>query len=182
MDNFSFSIISGNQLSAEDLESVNRAKATEWDLQPMSENHLSKNSFALLKDSNGRILSQCELIPIEGGKLDRKSHPILGIGGIIAHTKGLGYGKILMENVVNHLRASDTIGLGFAGNDVIGFYEKCGFISDHSSLKRFVHQDGRLTITNTTEECVFYLDSKNSLMKKTLSRSGNILLPRDPDW
>lgn len=182
MDNLSFSITPGSKLSSTDVASVNSAKDREWDLPPMDKNHLERNSFAFLKDKGAHILAQCELIPAEDISLSGKVHPIIGIGGVIAEQKGQGHGRLLMEKVIAWLKASDTIGLGFAGNDVIGFYEKCGFISDPASLKRFVHQDGDVTITNTTEDCVFYLDSRDGLLQKALSQPENIFLQRDPDW
>lgn len=172
----------GTEVTTEETIQIDRAKAREWKTPPISEFQKKICLFVLLKDEVGRILAQGQLIPISPVEFNGQSFEILGIGGIIANQKGQGYGKKLMIGIKDYLAKNGKIGIGFTGDNVIGFYEKCGFLKSNS-LKRFIHLRDGQKITNTNDDWVFSLDPEDKFMKKVLSYpTQDILLPRDPDW
>jgi hypothetical protein len=59
--------------------------------------------FVLVKDSNGSILSQGQLLTINNVEFNNEIFSVIGIGGIIANEKRQGYGRKLMEAVKDYL-------------------------------------------------------------------------------
>ncbi len=183
MDKLEFVIKQGSELTSSEIDAINAAKHREWQVPPMGDEQRLKHFFALLKDQEGNIQAQGELIPIDGITFDNEQFSVFGIGGIIAYQKGQGFGQKLMQGIIEYAQDQQKSLLGFTGNDIIGFYKKCGFIEDYSTLKRFVHiRDGE-KITNTTEDVVFYLDSKDQFMQTVLANPTlEVFLPQAPDW
>lgn len=183
MDNLKLEIKHGIELTVKELDAVNSAKAREWKILPMDENHRKKTLFALLKDQMDNIIVQGELIPLEKVSFNGEIFSVIGIGGIITNQKGHGFGKKLMIGIKEYLDEQGKAGLGFSGNDVIEFYVKSGYKADWPSLKRFVHEKDGQKITNQDQEVVFYTDSNDQFMKKVLAYPEiEVYLPRDPDW
>lgn len=173
----------GKELTQQEIDQINQAKAREWNEPPMGEEQREISLFFLLKDSRDNILAQGQLISIPRVVFNHNHYDIYGIGGIIANQKGQGYGKQLMLSIREFLKKEGKAGIGFTGLNIIGFYQKCGFTADFTSLKRFVHVDGNKKITNTTEDCVFYTESADNFMKQILAHPNEeVYLPRDPDW
>lgn len=172
----------GTELSEAEIEQINTAKLKEWNVPPLDEEQ-RKHIIVLIKDENCTILAQGQLVPLEDVIFDNEEFSCVGIGGVIANKKGQGYGRILMQEIKAYLEMHNTTGIGFTGKDTVGFYKRCGFLADYTSLKRFIHMKNGKKITNTTEECVFYFDSEDRFMEKVLSKPNfYIFLPRDPDW
>ena len=173
----------GKELTQHEIDQINQAKSREWNEPSMGDEQKKISLFFLLKDSQNHILAQGQLLTINNVIFNHKTFDIYGIGGIIANQKGQGYGKQLMLAIREFLNKEGKSGIGFTGLNIIGFYQKCGFTPDFTSLKCFVHLDKDKKITNTTEDCIFYEDSADKFMQQVLAHpEEEIYLPRDPDW
>lgn len=86
----------GTQLSQQEIESINVARAREWKTPPMQKTEQESTLFFLLKDDENLVLSQGGLMEIDGIIFNNESFSIFGIGGIIANEKGKGYGRQCM--------------------------------------------------------------------------------------
>lgn len=95
----------GLEINEQELQAIDEAKKLEWDVLPMDENHRSKTLVVLLKDLEGQILAQGELIPIEGVEFDGEKFDFFGIGGIIAGSAEAQYYPALQswELILNAL-------------------------------------------------------------------------------
>lgn len=177
-------IKTGAQLTPQEIDEINEAKNREWKLPPMTNHQLSISLYFLLKDENGKILAQGQVIKIDPFVFNGEQFRILGIGGIIANIKGQGYGKELMRGVIDFLTKNKISAVGFCGDNIAGFYSKCGFIIVPGLQKRFVYlEENGKKIYNTTEDNVFYFDSQDRFIEKVLKeKDKEVILPRTPDW
>jgi len=172
----------GIELSKDEIEEINRAKAREFKIPPMPEEQKIKTLFFLLKEKE-RLLAMGELIPLEPIEFNRETFFILGIGGIVANEKGKGYGRQIISAIRTYLREHDKTGVGSCGWHNQGFYEKCGLGVDLHSLKRFVFQDKGKKIINIADDCVIYQDGSDRFMEKVLSTPNKeVLLKRPFNW
>ncbi|MDQ5954613.1 MAG: N-acetyltransferase protein [Patescibacteria group bacterium] len=170
-----------NELSSQELSQMNDSHAYEWKIGPMSAEYHKENIFFLLENHHGHILAQGQLIPINGVKFQNDIYNIFGIGGIIANIKNKGYGSIVMAAITKYLKDHHKTGIGFTGFS--GFYEKCGFLVDEKSIKRFVYRENNKNIINTESDRICYLDSDDHFMEKVINNVNDIVyLPRTPDW
>jgi len=175
-------IKAGNKLNRDEIGQINRAKAREFKAPPLQEKDLKVGLFFLLFD-NKKILATGQLTPVAPINFSGEIFSIFGIGGILANEKGKGYGRQIMTAIKSHLTIESKTGVGFCSLDNKGFYEKCGFKVDTTSIKRFVFQKKGKKITNSGDDCVFYLDATDCFMQTVLSYSGQeVILPRPPDW
>lgn len=171
----------GTKLSQDEIDQINEAKTREFKVSPRRRETLSM-TFFLLVDGE-RILATGELVPIKPVSFSGKNFSILGIGGILANKKGKGYGRQIMTAIKNYLITNDRTGVGFCSLHNKGFYEKCGFNVDTTSIKRFIFWSNKKKVTNSGDDCVLYLDAFDRFMQKVLSRPDEeIILPRPPDW
>lgn len=172
----------GGELSGQEIDQINQARAREFKASPLNEKQPEAALFFLLL-GHQKILAMGELIPVKPIKFNKEVFSVLGIGGILANEKGKGYGRKIMSAIKNYLISQDKTGVGFCGLNNKGFYEKCGFKVDTTSIKKFVFQEDGRKITNSGDECVVYLDASDRFMEKALLYPDQeVMLPRPPDW
>lgn len=172
----------GTKLSQDEIDQINEAKTREFKVSPRRQETLSMATFFLLVDSE-RILAMGKLVPIKPVSFSGKNFSILGIGGILANEKGKGYGRQIMTAIKNYLTANNKTGVGFCSLHNKGFFEKCGFNVDMTSIKRFIFWSNKKKVINSGGGCVLYLDAFDRFMQKVLSHPNEeIILPRPPDW
>jgi len=170
------------ELSAGEIEQVNQAMAREFDASPIDKRKLEKALVFLFK-TNQRILAIGGLVPISPVCFQEEQFSILGIGGIISNEKRKGYGRQIMTAIASYLSENDKTGVGFCKMRDKGFYEKCGFVVDCNSIKRFVFKRQKETITNRGDDCVVFYQGSDNFMDKVLAASDvEVFLPRAPDW
>jgi len=175
-------IKTGNKLSRDEIDQINLAKKREFKAPPLQEKDLKDGLFFLLFDDK-KILATGQLIPVGPIDYNGETFFILGMGGILASKKGKRYGKQIMTAIKDRLVAKNKTGVGFCRLGNKGFYEKCGFKVDTTSIKRFVFQKGDRKITNSGDDCVVYLDASDRFMEKVLFRlHGEVIVSRSPDW
>ena len=95
-----------------------------------------KSIFFFVKDK-GKIVSFGMLKPIKMNYLG-KSYNIFGIGNILSINKGKGYGKILIQSMVDYLKKKGKTGLGFCGKYNVKFYKKAGLKASSHLLKHAI--------------------------------------------
>ncbi|HLC82251.1 MAG TPA: GNAT family N-acetyltransferase [Bacteroidia bacterium] len=166
----------GNELTDDEIRSIDASKAREWKLPEMDQEHKEKHLFVLLKDKNNNILSQGQLYNVRNVKFHGEVFNLVEIGGIIANTKNEGYGRKLLDGIKEYLKINNITGIGFTGNEIIGFYTKCGFSEDHTSIDRFVNYQ---EFTEEVDDCIFYIDSSDKFMQKVLDNpKETVYLPK----
>ena len=172
----------GGELSGQEIDQINQAKAREFKTSPLNEKQLETALFFLLL-GHRKILAMGKLIPVNPVRFNKEVFSVLGIGGILANEKGKGNGRKIMSAIKDYLISQDKTGVGFCGSNNKGFYEKCGFKVETASIKRFVFQEDDRKITNSGDECLVYSDSSDCFMEKVLLRpEQEVMLPRPPDW
>lgn len=172
----------GGELGKQEINQINQARAREFKASPLNEKQPETTLFFLLLDHQ-KILAMGELIPVNPIKFNKEVFSVLGIGGILANEKGKGYGKKIMLAIKNYLISQDKTGVGFCGLNNKGFYGKCGFKIETTSIKRFVFQEDSQKITNSGDEGVVYLDGSDRFMEKVLLHPDQeVMFPRPPDW
>src|SRR3989338_243877 len=169
-------------LSQGEIEQIDEAKKRELGMQPLGKRDFSNGIFFLLEEG-GKLLAVGGLIIVEPVLFGGESYSLLGVGGILAAEKGRGYGGSVVRAIREYLEEKEKTGLGFCKIHNRGFYEKCGFSVNEEAIKRFVYHEGNRKVTNTTDDLVIYIDGKDNFMEKVLeNRSGEVILPRMPDW
>lgn len=176
-------IKSGRELTNLEIDQINLSKQREFKAVPLNNDQLKTHTFFLLEDEDGNVLSQGQLLPINGVKFNDQSFDIFGIGGIIANQKGRGFGRIIMEEIKKYLINNKKTGVGFTRLDVEEFYRKSGFETSVDLAKRFIYLEDGKEIINQESDFIVYLDSPDNLMSKILQHPNiRVLLPRRPDW
>jgi len=172
----------GTKLSRHEIKEINQAKAREFKVPPLQQKDLKDSLFFLLLGDK-KILAVGELISVRPINFNGETFFILGIGGVLANEKRKGYGRQIMTAIKDYLITKNKTGVGFCRLQNKGFYEKCGFNVDETSIKRFIFQQESQKITNSGDHCVLYLDVSDHFMQKVLScHDKEVILPRPPDW
>ena len=128
-----------------------------------------------VKDKN-RIVSFGSLRPLTLRYL-KKKYRIFGIGVILSIKKKEGYGKVLVKEMIKHLRKMKKTGLGFCLRGVVPFYKKSGLESRAHFIKRFVwvKKDGEKVYDNEGDG--IYYEGKDKFVSKVLNGKGMVEIP-----
>lgn len=174
----------GNELSPEEIDDVNKAKAREWGNSPMGKHQITISTFFHLRDEKGSMLSLVQLLDIPKFDFNGEEFNLTGIGGMISNIKGKGYGKELLHGVISYLKKKDLTTFGFCDDDVARFYKNSGLAIVPDLTKKFVFYDknGHKKV-NTKELNVMYYEGSDYFVSKILKLNPQeVVLPRTPDW
>jgi GNAT superfamily N-acetyltransferase len=80
------------------------------------------------------------LNPVVVEYLDEK-YDIFGMGDIVTIRRGEGYGRVIMEAMIDYLKKSGKTGIGFCARKNLPFYEKVGLKTKGDLMKRFRYRD-----------------------------------------
>lgn len=140
-------IKTARELTEKEIEEINLAIKREFhgSFTKSVKNESSERLLFLLKDTEEKILSMGQLIPVEPVRFKGENFSILGIGGIVPNIKGKGYGKKIMKAIERYLRGNSRVGIGLCKSKNRLFYKKCGFSIDPSLIKRFVYYKPRIS-------------------------------------
>ena len=133
-------IKAGEELTDKEFDQINKVSLREFQVGLTSVKKLEGRILFLLLE-NQSILAQGQLIPIAPVAFNDGYYSLLGIGGIIAHEKGKGFGKQIMTAVKSYLVSRNKTGVGFCMPKNKVFYEKCGFMINTDSTERFVYRE-----------------------------------------
>lgn len=144
--NMAIKIISGNELSEQRIELMNKQRITEYGENTKDFRKYEQESTFFFVEDGERVYAFGMLKPVTITLQDRH-YDILGIGNIIAVEKGVGYGKTLMTAIKEYLQQQDKTGLGFCWPTVVQFYRQCGYEVFDAVVDRFRYsfaaRDGR---------------------------------------
>jgi predicted N-acetyltransferase YhbS len=109
------------------------------------------------------------LIPVKVKHLE-KDYNIFGIGSIIAIQKGKGYGKKLIQAMIDYLKKKGKTGLGFCSRENMRFYEKSGIATQKNLIRKFRYKNPKTgEIIKDNDGDGFYYNGKDNLIPKILS-------------
>lgn len=176
-------IVKNKNISKEIEGFINDLRQAQWPEDPRKDFEKSyepDTRWLFLKDKN-KILAIGGLRPIKINYLG-KEYKIEGICSIISVEKGKGYGKIIMQKIINILKKENKTGLGFCGHKITVFYEKAGLKTEKDFIKRFIYKNPK-----TGEEIMdnhgdgIYYEGKDKFVSKVL-KSKNLVFISVLHW
>jgi hypothetical protein len=172
----------GSELTESELGQINASLFREFKVPAAPRNDLKNKLFFLFKEED-EILAMGALMKVEPVYFNDEKFTLHGVVEIVANRKGEGYGMQVVTAMRDHLMKNDLIGLGFCMPKVQGFYEKCGFLIDTTSVQRFVYVKDGERITNQDGQLIFYQDSSARFMEKVLTnKDKEVSIPTKDLW
>jgi len=153
---------------------TNRLKEFGATVEEWQKDYLIADTF-LIKDEED-IVAFGMLMPIKIRYLN-KNYNILGISSVISVERKKGYGKKIINSMIDYAKPEKKTLIGFCQKHSKKFYEKCKIKLNKPLLKRFLYKNS----INKYEDYVIYHEGKDNLMKKLLSTKLNIRL-NGPFW
>lgn len=167
--NIAKEIISGKDLKQADLDLINEyrkirlGRSRDWDHQV--NNYFHDRLIFLVRD-NDQLVSFGTLRPIKV-YVDEKEMDIMGIQAVISVVQGKGYGKILMQSMIDYANKNNAILVGFCEHKNAGFYIKSGLevFGGKNNNFIFVKENGE---EYTEEGDVIYYSKTDNIIKDAL--------------
>jgi len=159
----------GNKLSNSERTFMNKSRIKEYGENDKDfKNNEKQSIFFFVKDKK-KIVAFGMLKPIKMNYLS-KTYNILGIGNIMSIKKGRGYGKVLIQSMVDYLKKKEKTGLGFTGNKNVPFYKKAGLSAKKKFSFRFVLKNPKTGKKKFDDEnCPgVYYNGKDDFISKVL--------------
>ena len=161
----------GKELSKKEIDIMEKARIKEYGENTKDFKKYELDSIFFFVKDDGQIVSFGMLKPITISYLNR-IYKILGIGNILSIKKGGGYGRELINFMIDYLRKKGKTGLGFCGKDNSKFYEKCGLKVKKDLALRFRYRYA--TVEEEKRELEeggdgIYFEGKDGFIKKILS-------------
>jgi N-acetylglutamate synthase-like GNAT family acetyltransferase len=178
----------GKSLIPSEIKTMANSRIKQYGNNRINFKEQKKSTFFFVKD-NKKIVAFGMLKPITMD-YNKKDYKILGIGNILSIKKGKGYGKIIMQEILNYLKKKGKTGLGFCGRKNMPFYEKCGFNTKKRLGLRFALKDIKTgEIRGEDPDDVgdgLYYEGKDKLISKMLKTKsiGYYWVPNldEPHW
>jgi hypothetical protein len=141
--------------------------------------------FCFLIDNN-KILAFCGLRKITICYKNKK-YNILGICNVISVINGKGYGKILIQRVINYVTKQSKTALGFCDQKNTLFYKNAGLnIKTNFSLRFALKHPKTNKLKFDKPSDGIFINGKDNLIKKISSNKelAYYYLPdiKDPHW
>lgn len=174
----------GKELTPREVEEVNEAKAREWHIPPMGDHQISISTFFHLRNEKGDLLSLVQLIDIPKFVFNGEDFSLTGIGGMISNIKSKGFGKELLQGVIDYLKKKDLTTFGFCDDDTSSFYSKSGLNIVPNLTKKFVYygSNGQRKVNTKELNVMFYEGSDRFISKILKLNPKEVILLREPDW
>ncbi len=156
-------------LSKAEKDLINKHRIKEFgksEAKDFKKNYEPNTEWFFVKE-DGRIVSLLGLRPIKVKYLG-KTYNIGGICSLISIKKKLGYGRILIRNLLTYLRKTKKSALGFT--HLTEFCRKVGLGTKKDFIKRFVYINPKTgeKVIDEDGDGVYY-NGKDNLIKKMLS-------------
>ena len=148
-------------------------------VKPDNLKRFSGDTFFILRDSKNNVLSLGRLRPVKI-IFSGKKYGVQGIADIVSVVKKKGYGKVLMQAILQHLSKNKQTGIGFCKQKNRLFYKKSGFTVKKNLLNRFVYDEENKQ--KIDDDIVFYIDGKNGFMKNMLKHPKEKAMIPVPHW
>lgn len=172
----------GTELKNEELNQINASLFREFRVSPLSKDDLKERLFFLLMKKDN-IIAMGALLKVEPVFFNDEKFTFFAFVNVVANKKGKGYGKQVVSTMRGYPINNDLSGFGFCMPKVQRFYEKCGFIINTQSTKRFIYMKEEESITNQDGQVIFYQDSSDKFMEKILANpSKEVFIPTQNLW
>lgn len=158
-------IIPGSEITEEDLKIINEQRVHKFGTKKIWDhsvrNYFHDWLFFLVKDNNQlKAFGDIENVDIF---FDDESFPISGFGGIISIEEGKGYGKALMQSMINFANDNEETLVGFCDPKNRDFYIKSGLKIKEDGNSNFVHKKENGAESIDTGDVVYYSEIDNEI-------------------
>jgi len=154
-----FSIVSGSDLTQNDLDSINLLRKREFNvdipISPRPDNESWTDKFFFAKDPSGSILAFSIL---RDTRVDfrQKTYSVFEFNALTATVKRKGYGALLLNKIKKYAKLQGKTLIGFCTDELIPFYLKAGLEMITPEANRFAfYQDRQSFPGETPGEAVF---------------------------
>ncbi|MBU2576305.1 MAG: hypothetical protein KKF50_01145 [Nanoarchaeota archaeon] len=132
------------------------------------------NTLWVMVKKKGRIVSFGGIRPIKV-KYKSKTYNIGGVCSTISSVKKKGYGKLMVNAMVNQSKKMDKTIIGFTGKTK--FFAKCGWGTKKDLIRRFVwvKKNGEKVYDNDGDG--IYYEGKDKLISKVLKGKSMVEIP-----
>jgi hypothetical protein len=140
-----------------------------------------QNTLWFFVKENNKIVALGGLRPIKIKYL-RKNYNIRGFCSIIAIKKKRGYGKAVIQSMINYLKRYKKTGLGFCERKNAKFYEKSGLKIKKDLINRFVYlkPKAKKRIIDEGGDGIYY-EGRDKFISKVLSTNSKVII-NVPHW
>ncbi len=180
--NITTEIVLGTNLKQEDLDLVNEYRVIRlgrnriWDHK--INNQFQDRLFFLVRDDN-KLVSFGTLRSLKV-MVDKREVEILGMQAIISIIQGKGYGKILINKMVEYAKESKQTIVGFCEPKNAEFYKKSGMEVFTGKNQNFIHVSENGNEYTEDGDVIYY--SNNSQQIKTTLEENNKITHKFPHW
>jgi len=160
----------GRSLTRSEISSMEKARIKEYGKNDKNFKKAEMQSFFFFVKDKKKIVSFGMLKPIKMNYLG-KEYNILGIGNIMSIEKRRGYGRILIQSMVDFLKKKGKTGLGFCADNHVPFYKKGGLNAKKKFSWRFVLKNpktGKKKFDDNNCPGIYY-NGKDNFIKRVLS-------------
>jgi hypothetical protein len=120
-------------------------------------NRFRKSEFHLLTGSVSNLLSIARINFHFKVKIDESEYQIAELAGFVAIEILKGYGKMLMEQIIDNLENRNIEAIGFCKNKNSTYYESCGLKIFYNSVKFLREMKDGKWFTPTEDDDIFSL-------------------------
>jgi len=180
------SVVYGRDLSAEELDAINRYKSLEFNANIIiapkpGDDDWDKPYFLARLRGELVAFGRLHTVKIE---FESKPYTILGIATVIAIQKGQGYGSKLVERMKAYIHDSGSTAIGFCDPAVSAFYQKCGYsiLAHGVSRFRFFDQNSRVVDSPYPDDDVVYLEGEDGLAEKLRENQDKHIMAFRAAW
>src|SRR3989344_6616864 len=154
-----FSIVSGSDLTQNDLDSINLLRKREFNadipISPKPDNESWTDKFFFAKNPIGSILA-FGILRVTRVDFHQKTYFVFEFNALIATAKRKGYGALLLNKIKEYAKLQERTLLGFCTSELIPFYLRAGLETIIAETNRFAfYQDRQSFPGETPGEAVF---------------------------
>ena len=176
-------VIKNKDLSRFKKNLINKNRLKEFgkgEVKIFEKDYESNTLWFFIKENN-KIIALGGLRPIKINYLGKK-YNIRGICSIIAIKKKKGYGKAVIQAMINYLKKRGETGLGFCEKRNSKFYEKSGLKIKKDLIKRFVYLKPKTKerIIDKGGDGVYY-EGRDKFISNILSTKSKVCIDI-PHW
>ena len=108
---------------------------------------------------------------------------LYGISDIKSIIQGQGFGKVLVQSMIEFLIKEEKTAIGFCIHKNAPFYEKCGIGIIENAVGRFLYEKGNELIANPADDTdVIYFEGKDRFITKFEANRKRKVYFNFPHW
>ncbi|SEA87045.1 Acetyltransferase (GNAT) domain-containing protein [Flavobacterium gillisiae] len=123
-----FKFVKNANVSSDDLVEIATIKQSQWnypieDQLEWIKSNILPNDIHVLMFENGNVVAYMNLVQVQV-QVNSKESTFIGLGNVCAVEKGKGYGRILMIEVQEYIKAQNVPAILLCKKELINFYTK----------------------------------------------------------